>query len=89
VAVTNGRRGARQQQLERHRAPDDVRGPDDHGVFPLGLQTAPFQQLDHAIWRARAHRRELQGEAADVVRVKSIHVLGGIDRLDDRFLVDV
>ncbi len=77
------------QQLERHRAADDVRLADDHRVLADEVLAGVAQQRHAAVRRAGAQRRAFQHQAPDVVGVEAVDVLHRQDRLGHRFLVDV
>ena len=80
-------RAARHQQFQRHRAPDDVRLPDDYGVLADQVFASVAQQDHAAVWRARTQPRPFQDQAAEVVRMKGVDVLVGMNALGD--LVDM
>ena len=88
-AVAHGDGRARQQQLERHRPADEVRGADDDAVLALRGDAGLLEQARHAVRRAGPHQRVAQRQPADVERMEAIDVLGRIDRLDDVAFVDV
>ena len=45
-----------------------------------------LQQLDDAGRRARRQRRAVLHQPSDVDRMKAVHILGGVDDVEDRLL---
>ena len=77
--VTHGRRGAREQQLQRHWPADDVRSTDDHGAQPAQRDPIFFREADHAQRRARPQAGPLLSEQSRIDRMKSIDILRRVD----------
>ncbi|MDT4853532.1 hypothetical protein FQZ97_878020 [compost metagenome] len=80
-AVSNGHGAAGQQQLQCHGAAHDVGSAHDHGVHAVKVRTGAFQQGHDALGRAGAQEGDALGQAADVIGVEAIHVLVGVDAL--------
>ena len=75
MADGDGRIGVEQQ--ERHGTAHDVAAPDDDGILSSRRNAAALQHLHHAEGRAGDRSLLLEGEAADVLREKTVHVLFG------------
>ncbi|MCY1177227.1 hypothetical protein D9M73_175270 [compost metagenome] len=80
-AVGDGDGATGQEQFHGHGSTNDVRGADDHGVHAVQVLAGAFEQGDDAFWRARAQQRDALGQAADVIRVETVHVLVRADAL--------
>ena len=80
-AVRHRSGAAGQQQLQRHRATDDIGGADYRGIQAVGADTGAFQQTYDAQWGARAQQRYALGQAAYVVGVEAVHILVRADTL--------
>ena len=85
----DGDRRAGQQQLQRQRTADDVRGADDHGLGALGIQAVGVEQRHHAPRRAGPQAGVAKRELAYVERMETVDVLGRIDPARDGVLVHV
>ena len=81
--MTDSDRRSGQQQLERHRPADDVRGSNDGRAQAAQFESVFQSQADYAIGRAGAKPRALLREQSRVVRMKSVDVLLRIDRIRD------
>ena len=76
-------RGVARSSSKRHGLPDDLAAADDHGVAAGQGDLLPRQQLDHAGGRAGREGRPALDQQAHIVRMKAVHVLRGIDRVED------
>ncbi len=81
--VADRRGGPHQQQLEGHRAADDVGGADDHRMLALERGADRLEEPDDPIGRAGPDEGDALDQAPDVVRVETVNVLGRVDLFDD------
>jgi hypothetical protein len=77
-----------EQQLG-HRFADDIRSPEHHGAKPRQVAEAVLEQHEAAERRAGHDGVAAHGQEPGVARVKSVGVLGRIDRLDDGLGADL
>ena len=77
-----------QQQLNQRLA-DDVGAPDHHGFHPFERTVHRPGEMDAAERRARGERRQSGREPAGIHRMESVHVLGGVDRVQYLLAVDL
>ena len=89
AAVADGDRAVAVQQQHGHRLADDVRTADHHALLALGVDAVFVDQLHHARGRAGDEVKVAHHDFADIDRMERVHVLFGVDRVDDRLLGDV
>src|SRR6185312_7069627 len=87
--VAAGGGATRDQQFQRQRPTHVIGYTDDHRVLATHRTIGVAKQGHHALGRARAQAEAAQREAAHVHRLEAIHVLAGVDAVDQRVLVDV
>ena len=88
-AMAAGGGAAGDQQLQRQRSPYMVGHTDDHRVLAAHRPIGMAQQGHHTLWRTRAQSETAQRQPPHVHRLEAIHVLGRIDPVDQRLLVDM
>ena len=76
-----------EQQLHQ-RAADQIGAADHDGVHAFQRGMHALGQDDAAERRAWRQRGKAAGEAPGIVGMQAVDILGGIDRVDDRFGVD-
>src|SRR5471030_279184 len=73
--VGNGDRAAREQQLHRHWAPNNVGRAHDHCIQPVEIDPDAFQQGHDAFRGAGAQQRYTLGQTTDVIRMETVNIL--------------
>ena len=68
---------------------DNIGRADDDCFFAFRVDAVGFQQSHHAFGCARAHQRHFDDQAADIVRVETVHIFMRLDTLQNRLAVDV
>ena len=81
--------GSGHQKLQRHRAAHDVGGSHHNGLFPFRVDAIGRQQTHAAIGCAGAKGWSLARQTPQIIGVESIHILGGVNTLNDRLHVDL
>ena len=87
--MADGHGTAGQQQFQRHGPAHMVGGADHHGVAAKNGLVRALQQLHDAVRRAGAQHRQAHREPPDVIRMKTVHVLGRMNAFNHCFGVDV
>ncbi len=80
--MTDGDRGVALQQQQRHRLAHDLRSADHHCVFSGNALPFAVEQLDHPGRCARLECRAALHEQTHIVRMKPVHILGRVDRIE-------
>jgi len=64
-----------------------VGGAYDDRILPEQWLVRIFKKLHDAMWRTGTHRRQTNSQTPDIVGVKPIHVLVGVNAFNHRFCV--
>ncbi|MCY1536511.1 hypothetical protein D9M68_719710 [compost metagenome] len=88
-AVGDGDGATCQQEFQRHGATDDVGCAHDYCVHAVEVGAGAVQQCHDAFRCAGAEQGDALGQAADVVRVETVHVLVGVDAFQQQRSVEV
>ncbi len=87
--MADGDGGVLLQQHQRHGLAHDVAAPDHHRVFAFEVVADALQHLHAAIGRAGPEAGQAGHERTGAGDVKTVHILGGRDRLDHLLRIDV
>ena len=89
AGVADGDRGAGIDEQQGHGLADNVGTADDHGFLAIEIDAALLEHLHHAVGRAGDESRVTLGQGADVLGVKTIHVLAVVDGQSDALFVNM
>ena len=87
--MANGHRGVSRGQQHRDRLAHDVRAAHHHGAGATHPRAGLFDQFHDPVGRAGDETWLADEQAAQILGVKTVHVLGRIDGQQDALAVDV
>ena len=77
------------QHQKCHRLAYDIASADHNAVLSFDINLRTLQKLDDSRWCTRYESRSSNTQAANALRMESIHILLRRDRIDDLLFIDV